>query len=67
MERPQVFVRDAAVFIDRFSIGRFRDIFLLGLFLIFGMSLLNFGEAVLISFLLTFFLWIEIGTDSVRV
>lgn len=67
MQRPQVLVRDAAGFIDRFSIWRFRDIFLLGLFLVFRMPLLNFGEAVLISFLLTFFLWIEIGAGSVRV
>ncbi len=67
MQRPQVLVRDAVVFIDRFSIWRFRDIFLLGLFLVFRMPLLNFGEAVLISFLLTCFLRIEIGTGSIRV
>ena len=67
MQRLQVLVRDAVVFIDRFSIWRFRDIFLLGLFLVLGMPLLNFGETVLITFLLTCFLWIEIGAGSVRV
>lgn len=65
MQRPQILVRYAVVFIDRFSIRRFRDI--LGLFLVLGMPLLNFGETVLISFLLTYFLWIKIGADSIRV